>query len=129
MASQQLLPECIDHGEVDRDPLMARHGDCRLQLSQDELFNLIIFLFDVVTHGADRFMDAGVARRFQLPFPVFKLLTLRAKDVDVTLQRTDNVSVLIGGVCAGNLEDFWQCRVDTDLIAATGQQQVVYTGP
>ena len=129
MASQQLLPERIDHREVDRNPLMASHSDCRLQLPQDELLHLIIFLFYVVAHGADRFMDAGVARRFQLPFPAFKLFTLRAQNVDVALQRTDNVSIPIGRACAGDLQNFRQRRVDADLIAAAGEEQVVYPGP
>ena len=70
-------------------------------------------------------MDAGVARRFQLSFPEFKLLTLRAQNVDVALQRTDDVTVLIRGACAGDLQDFRQRRVDADLIAAAGQEQVV----
>lgn len=74
-------------------------------------------------------MDAGVARRFQLPFPAFKLFTLRAQNVDVALQRTDNVSIPIGRACAGDLQNFRQRRVDADLIAAAGQEQVVYTGP
>ena len=125
MVSQQLFPEGVDYREVDRNPLVTRHCDCRLQLSQDELFNLIVFLFDVVAHGADRFMDAGVARRFQLSFQELKLFTLRAKGFYITLQRTDEVTVLIRGLCAGDLQDFRQRRVDADLIAAAGQEQVV----
>ena len=74
-------------------------------------------------------MDAGVARRFQLSFQELKLFTLRAKGFYITLQRTDEVTVLIRGLCAGDLQDFRQRRVDADLIAAAGQQQVIYSGP
>lgn len=74
-------------------------------------------------------MDAGVAWRFQLAFPAFKLLTLRAQDVHVTLQRTDGVPILVGRVFAGDLQDSRQRRVDADLIAAAWQEQVIDTGP
>ena len=69
MASQKLLPESVHNRERDRNALMTRHSDGGLQLSQDELLDVGIFLFDIVTHRPNRFVNAGVARRFQLTFP------------------------------------------------------------
>src|SRR5690606_22473186 len=62
MATQQHFPDAVDQRKIHREALMASQRNGWLQLAENELFNLIIFLFDIVANRSDGFVDAGIAR-------------------------------------------------------------------
>ena len=67
--------------------MMAGQRNSRFQLAQQKLFDIVIFLFNVVTNGADGFVDPGIARGFQFALPAGKSIGLLTKRINKRFQR------------------------------------------